>query len=79
MSEQKTIASEKTFELSKVSVEYMQDADSMSTETQFLELSTENAGGGSYFILKTERWAFDNTDELISVLNDFRTRILELR
>lgn len=62
---------EQSVAVNKVSVEYTQEADSNSDGLQFLEVSTEDAGGGVYYVLKTERWAFDNLNDLIKVLNDF--------
>lgn len=65
--------------VNKVSIEYTQEADSNSYGFQFLEISTEDAGGGVYYILKTERWAFDNLNDLIKVLNDFEKRLSDCR
>ena len=58
-----------------VKVNYWQDADTNSHESQSLELSTEESGSGIYFVLKTERWAFDNIEQLVSVLQDFQSRL----
>lgn len=68
-------SSEQPVAVNKVSVEYTQEADSKSVGLQFLEVSTEDAGGGVYYVLKTERWAFDNLNDLIKVLNDFEKRL----
>ena len=68
-------SSEQPVAVNKVSVEYTQEADSNSDGLQFLEVSTEDAGGGVYYVLKTERWAFDNLNDLIKVLNDFEKRL----
>lgn len=68
-------SSEQPVAVNKVNVEYTQEADSK----QFLEVSTEDAGGGVYYVLKTERWAFDNLNDLIKVLNDFEKRLLACR
>ena len=72
-------SSEQPVAVNKVSVEYMQEADSNSNGLQFLEVSTEDAGAGVYYILKTERWAFDNLNDLIKVLNDFEKRLSACR
>lgn len=61
--------------VNKVSVEYTQEADSNSDGLQFLEVSTEDAGAGVYYVLKTERWSFDDPQELIDILNDFKKRL----
>lgn len=38
---------------------------------QFLEIATDDCGGGPFFILKTERWAFDDPGELLDIINEF--------
>ena len=72
-------SSEQPFAVNKLSVEYTQKADSNSEGLQLLEVSTEDAGGGVYYVLKTERWAFDNLNEVIKVLNDFEKRLSACR
>ena len=59
---------------SKLTVNYLQEPDSMDTEDQLLRLTTEDAGGGTYYVLKTKRWAFGSSDELMEILNDFVKR-----
>lgn len=61
-------------QIDKVTVEYTQDADD-TNGIQTLEVSTDDAGAGKYFVIKTERWAFDNIEEFISLLRDFEKRI----
>ena len=61
--------------VTEVTVSYCQDGDSNSGAFQLLEVKTEDAGGGSFFVIKTERWAFDKIDDLINILNDFKKRI----
>ncbi len=59
---------------------YCQKSDSNEEEgLQFLEISTEDAGGGIYYVFKTERWACDNLNDLIKVLNDFEVRLSACR
>lgn len=58
-------------ELSEVKMTFSQDADCCSSETQFIEIQTEDGGGGFYFVIKTERWAFDDPKELIDLLQTF--------
>jgi len=43
---------------------YVQEPDSCDPGQmdQGLRISTDDAGGGSYLILKTDRWALDRTD-----------------
>jgi folate-binding Fe-S cluster repair protein YgfZ len=58
----------------KITIEYIQEADCNSKGEQILTLSTSDCGGGVYYILETERWAFDTLEELIEVLEDFKLR-----
>lgn len=59
--------------LYRIKAEYVQEVDnySLSDNDNFLEIGTEPGG---YFYIKTERWAFDNVDELIRILNDFQSK-----
>jgi len=63
--------------LMKIRCEYMQEQDSES-DTQIdntLEIWTENAGTDEpYLCFKTERFAVDDIDELISIFTDFKSR-----
>ena len=55
-------------------VTFAQDADCASTEDQFLTIKTDNGGGGDFFVIETERWAFDSVDELIEIFNKFKEK-----
>lgn len=44
---------------------------------QDIEISTENGGGGSYLVIKTERWAINNINELIVPMKRLLKRIQE--
>jgi hypothetical protein len=59
-----------------ISAKYVQEADNNddSNDLQSLEIETQDAGGGVYYVLKTERWAFDNIEEVVKVLTDFQNR-----
>lgn len=52
-------------------------------DVQNLTIKTENCpekgerNGGFYFSIKTDRWAFDDTEELVSILEDFKKRLGE--
>ena len=59
----------------EITAKYYQDGDSLIVDEQEMEILTGDAGGGTYFIIKTERWAFDNIQELIDLLTDFKKRI----
>lgn len=58
-----------------VRANYWQDSDTNGHASQILELSTEEGGGGFYYVLKTERWAFDNIEEFVKILQDFQSRL----
>jgi hypothetical protein len=58
-----------TFELN-----YTQESDVHSDEMQTLSLSYEDAGAGNYFVLKTDRWAFDSVQDLVDVLLNFKNK-----
>lgn len=56
----------------RVSLHYSQESDSCQREQigQEIEISTDNAGGGSFVIIKTDRWAIDadGIDEFAEML-----------
>lgn len=58
----------------EITAKYYQNGDSLNTDEQEIEVLTGDAGGGTYFIIKTERWAFDEVQELIDLLTDFKKR-----
>lgn len=63
----------KLFEMSAI---YTQDSDSNADNDlgQTIELQSTDAGDGPYIVIKTDRWAIDNVQEIIDVLNDFKRR-----
>jgi len=38
---------------------------------QDIELSTHDGGGGVYYVLKSDRWAFDSIEDLTNLINQF--------
>jgi len=64
------------FEVEDVKVTYVQKEDSCDRNhsPQELKIFTDDAGSGKYIVFETERWAIDSIDELIEILNDFKTR-----
>lgn len=53
-------------QIEEIRVIYSQDADCCSDgEPQTIEVFTQDGGAGKYFVIKTDRWAFDRIDELI--------------
>lgn len=55
-------------ELLELTATFTQDADSNSSEPQAIKVSLEDAGGGFFLAISTERWAIDSTDELVALL-----------
>jgi len=67
--------------ISGVSVTYVQNGDSQQdgyaddTATQELRIYTENAGGGRFLVLETERWAINrDPQEIACLIEDFKKR-----
>lgn len=54
---------------------FTQDGDCCDTNhEQYITIKTQNGGGGDFFVIETERWAFDNIPELITILKRFQTK-----
>jgi hypothetical protein len=54
---------------------YSQDADTCDNNlSQDLTIESIDGGGGTYYLLKTDRWAFNSIKELTDTLNDFIKR-----
>ncbi len=62
------------FEVEDVKVTYTQECDESSQDWQSLKIFTSDNGAGKYIVFETKRWAIDSIDELIEILNDFKTR-----
>lgn len=61
--------------LFEMTANYLQKGDTCSTnEFNELKIETQNGGDGSYYVISTERFAFDSPSELIEILNDFIKR-----
>ena len=45
---------------------FSQDADCCDGGDQFLTIKTQNGGGGDFYVIETERWAFDNISDIIN-------------
>lgn len=66
----------KTYDaLNRLTAEYIQDSDNWKPDTSEDNRLIIGTEPGGYFYIKTERWAFDNIDELINILNDFKSKI----
>ena len=64
--------------LEEMSILYSQEGDSCSSDMQDIEIKTQDAGGGKYLVIKTERWALESAKELTDLVRDFQRR-LELK
>ena len=62
----KPIIIEQEFEMT-----FTQDKDCCSSEDQFITIKTQNGGGGDFFVIETQRWAFDCIEDLVRVLFQF--------
>jgi len=56
---------------------YTQDNDCCDDGTvgQFIEIESHDGGGGKYFTIKTERWAFESAVELVALIEDAERRL----
>jgi hypothetical protein len=67
--------SEKTkAQLESMTATYSQEDDccySSELGTQKIEISIQDGGGGMYYILATDRWAFDTIEDLTNLINQF--------
>ena len=63
----KPIIIEQEFEMT-----FTQDKDCCSSEDQFITIKTQNGGGGDFFVIETQRWAFDCIEDLVEVLYQFK-------
>ena len=50
---------------------FTQDSDCCDDKEQYITIKTQNGGGGDFYVIETERWAFDNIPELITILKRF--------
>lgn len=58
-----------------VSVTFTQEGDSINDGEQFLTVKIMDAGGGAYFVINTEGWAFDKPEELTEVLTNLMAKV----
>ncbi len=64
-------------ELYSGKLEYTQESDCCGDDgiSQVLTVSSWDGGGGKYFTIESDRWAFDNISELIATLEDAAKRL----
>jgi hypothetical protein len=69
--------SEKPPVLMGITAKYFQEEDTLSDGFgQEIEISAVSSDFRDfYFIIKTERWAINDVDEMIELLNDFKARL----
>ncbi len=60
-------------EVEEISITYTQECDE-SNDWQSLKVFTSDNGAGKFIVFETERWALDNIEELVAVLNDFKLK-----
>lgn len=60
--------------IESISVVYTQEDDLNSEDIQELIIETGDNGSGKYIVLKTNRWAIDDIDEMVKFLKDFKKR-----
>ena len=62
--------------ISKQMMVYSQEGDSCqdNDNEQEITIESENAGAGDYYVIKTERWAFDNIEEFVKLLKSIKLR-----
>jgi len=60
--------------INKITVNYSQSNETDIDIDDNLELTIDHVGGGFYYILKTERWAFNDISELDQLLADFKAK-----
>lgn len=53
---------------------FTQENDCCSSEEQYLTIKTQNGGGGDFYVIETQRWAFDNIPELVTTLMRFHAK-----
>lgn len=63
--------------LDRVETLYSQAPDSCDENKceQELKVWNEDAGSGRFYVMSTERWAFDDIDDFILILQDIKSRM----
>ena len=60
--------------ITEIAVTYSQVNEETEDEDNHLKLSILHQGAGFYYVMQTERWAFNNIAELDQVLADFKAK-----
>ena len=67
-------------ELARASIELTQEGDCCGGDiVQNLKISSDDGGGGWFWILETERWAFDSPEELVNQLKGVIHKIEKIK
>ena len=64
------MAAKRELVMSEWSKTFEQEADGNDAGEQYLKVKQEDCGGGPFYVIETERWAFDDIDELIRLLTE---------
>ena len=68
----------KEVNLERMEIIYSQQSDSCEKGEpgQILTINSDDAGGGPFIYISTKRWAmdWDEVDNLIQIINDFKAR-----
>jgi hypothetical protein len=77
MSNKITVCEYDKLSLGEMSVRYMQPANSCNADgdLESLKIKIMDGGAGHFFVLKSKGWSFDSVDDLINILNDFKSRL----
>jgi hypothetical protein len=65
-------------ELVSMEATYRQEEDSNAPSNslgQFITIKAEDAGGGFFYVISTERWAANDPKELFDLLESFRRMV----
>jgi hypothetical protein len=59
--------------IEEILITYSQECDELN-DWQSLKVFTNDNGAGKFIVFETKRWAIDNIEELIEILNDFKIK-----
>jgi hypothetical protein len=62
-------------DLHQLTMIFSQQADDLDNAgvNQHIEITTQDAGAGFYYVIKTERWAFDNVYQMKALIEKFQS------
>ena len=60
--------------MNEIIINYSQVNENETDTDDNLKLSICHQGAGFYYVLESKRWAFNNIDELVNILNDFKSK-----